>query len=350
MAKIQTPSRSPSSLATLMATLAVPARNAKALLDHAQASGIDPSELLIGTELDEAALMTPGGRISYADHITLHRNLLQHPLPDDFAFSGPGFSIATYGMLGYAMMSSATLNQAIQIAVKYYRTAGPLCGLFFDWHADGLSITAENTFDLDTPLLRLVIEEIFSTFPALLRLLVGREVPARHIDFSYPAPAHLPRYRQTFNCPLRFEQPVCRFEVDASALALPLVQADADSVVLFEQSCRELLAQIDRDDSLTNRVRHFLLASPGNLVNADQAARHFQMGTRTLRRRLAAEQTSYQAVLDEVRCRIAIDYLRTTALSTQEIAELLGFSEATNFRRAFLRWTQRTPASYRVRG
>ena len=46
--------------------------------------------------------------------------------------------------------------------------------------------------------------------------------------------------------------------------------------------------------------------------------------------------------------RIPVDYLRTTALTTQEIAELLGFTEATNFRRAFLRWNQCTPASYRA--
>ncbi len=114
-----TPSLSRSKRQALEASLAVPARNAKAMLDQAQGLGIDPVELLAGTELDDAALTTPGGRISYADHITLHRNLLQHPLPADFAFGGPGFSIASYGMLGYAMMSSATLARAIQIAVKY---------------------------------------------------------------------------------------------------------------------------------------------------------------------------------------------------------------------------------------
>lgn len=329
--------------------LAVPARNAKTLLDQVRGLGFDAAPLLAETELDETALAIPGARISYRDHIAVHRAALRLDLPHDFAFGGPDFSIASYGMLGYAMMSSATLQQAIQIAVKYYRTAGPLCGLYFDWHGDGLSITAENAFDLEPRLFRFVIEEIFSTFPALLNLLVGRPVPPREVDFSYPQPSHLARYQQTFRCLLRFDQPVSRFELGNDALTLPLVQADADSAVLFERSCRELLAEIDRDDTLTNRIRHFLLASPGNLVGAERAAAHFRMGTRTLRRRLAAEQTSYQAILDEVRCRIAIDYLRSTTLSTQEIAELLGFTEATNFRRAFIRWTERTPASYRVR-
>ena len=84
MANISTRGRSNLELATL----AVPARNAKMLLEQAQALGIDPSELLAGTEIDEATLATPGGRISYGDHITLHRNLLRHSVPEDFAFGG----------------------------------------------------------------------------------------------------------------------------------------------------------------------------------------------------------------------------------------------------------------------
>jgi AraC-like DNA-binding protein len=83
------------------------------------------------------------------------------------------------------------------------------------------------------------------------------------------------------------------------------------------------------------------------LPDAAAAAAKMRLGERTLRRRLADEGTTFQSILDEVRCHIATDYLVTTHLSTQEIAELLGFSEATNFRRAFMRWTQRSPTSYR---
>jgi AraC-like DNA-binding protein len=135
--------------------------------------------------------------------------------------------------------------------------------------------------------------------------------------------------------------------LDTASLALPLAQADADSAVMFERSCRELLNEIERHDSLANELRHLLLSSPGNLPDAATAAAKMRLGERTLRRRLADEGTTFQAILDEVRCRIATDYLVSTHLSTQEIAELLGFSEATNFRRAFLRWTQRSPTSYR---
>lgn len=144
-----------------------------------------------------------------------------------------------------------------------------------------------------------------------------------------------------------FDAPRTRFVLDAATLALPLLHPDADSAVMFERSCREMLAEIERHESLANELRHLLLSSPGKLPDAAGAAAKMRLGERTLRRRLADEGTTFQAILDEVRCHIATDYLATTHLSTQEIAELLGFSEATNFRRAFMRWTQRSPTSYR---
>ena len=205
----------------------------------------------------------------------------------------------------------------------------------------------QNVFDLGMPLRRLATEDLFTSFTPLLALLVGRPIDPDFVELGYPEPPHAARYAQTFNCPVRFDAPVSRFVLGGAALSMPLVSADADSAVLFERSCRELLSEIERHASLTNELRQLLLASPGKLPDAAAVAARLHIGERTLRRRLAAERTSYQQVLDEVRSRIAIDYLTTTHLSTQEIATLLGFSEATNFRRAFMRWTRRTPSSYR---
>jgi len=254
-------------------------------------------------------------------------------------------------MLGYAMMSSDTLRKALQIALKYYRTSGPLCDFSFDFGseegAQEVLIQADDVFDLGDELLRLVIEDLFSGFPPLLKMLVGRDLPLLRVEFSYPQPAHLADYQQRFKCPLIFNAATNRFVLSKQYLDLPLVQADADAALMFEESCRNLLHEIEDHDSLSNRIRKVLLSSPGNLMSADEMAENLHIGTRTLRRRLAREQASYQKLLDEVRGRIAIDYLKTTTLSSQQIAELLGYTEATNFRRAFVRWTGCSPGRYR---
>jgi AraC-like DNA-binding protein len=71
------------------------------------------------------------------------------------------------------------------------------------------------------------------------------------------------------------------------------------------------------------------------------------MSARTLRRHLKAAQTSYRKVLNEVQEALAIDYLRRTDISVDEIAYLLGYSDTSNFRHAFKQWTGKTPSSYR---
>src|SRR5574337_1753565 len=95
---------------------AVPVRNAKAMLEAARRIGVASDALLTGTGLCDHQLRTPGARISYRTFLILYRNLLARPLPADFGFARQPVSIASYGMLGYAMMSCATLDQAIRIA------------------------------------------------------------------------------------------------------------------------------------------------------------------------------------------------------------------------------------------
>src|SRR5580765_2766214 len=105
---------------------AVPVRAAKSMIESAKRFGIAPSALLTDTGLHLDRLAIPAGRISYRCYLKMYRNLVAYPLPPDYGFGREPFSIASYGMLGYAMMSSATLKQAILIALRYYRTAGPL--------------------------------------------------------------------------------------------------------------------------------------------------------------------------------------------------------------------------------
>jgi AraC-like DNA-binding protein len=71
------------------------------------------------------------------------------------------------------------------------------------------------------------------------------------------------------------------------------------------------------------------------------------MYTRALRRKLEAEGTSYRELLAEVRMRLAIEYLRKTSMTSEEIASRLGYSDAANFRHAFIRWTGKSPSDFR---
>ena len=65
-----------------------------------------------------------------------------------------------------------------------------------------------------------------------------------------------------------------------------------------------------------------------------------------MQRRLRREGTTYQSLLDSTRRDLALDYLRQGRHSLADITFLLGFTDQSNFTRAFRRWTGKTPRQY----
>jgi len=93
-------------------------------------------------------------------------------------------------------------------------------------------------------------------------------------------------------------------------------------------------------------VTETLEDSPG----IEDIANRLSMSSRTLRRRLAEFDVSYQEILQDVRRQIAIAYLRDTQMTIDDIAARVGFAESANFRQAFKRWTGNPPSHYRGSG
>jgi AraC-like DNA-binding protein len=93
-----------------------------------------------------------------------------------------------------------------------------------------------------------------------------------------------------------------------------------------------------------NAIAPFL---PHGKPKASTIAHELKVSQRTLARRLAEEQTSFAAVLDEMRCALAVRYLEDPELSISQIAWLLGFQEVAAFTHAFRRWTGKVPSMVR---
>jgi AraC-like DNA-binding protein len=85
---------------------------------------------------------------------------------------------------------------------------------------------------------------------------------------------------------------------------------------------------------------------PLGSLTADTVAAQFSMSSRTLRRHLQQEATSYQEILDDVRAELARHYLTKEKRGIDEVAFLLGFSDPSAFTKAFRRWTRQTPADF----
>ena len=112
--------------------------------------------------------------------------------------------------------------------------------------------------------------------------------------------------------------------------------------------CQQFLTDMTHVGGVASQVRRALLEkSPRQFLTTEAMATELGMQVRTLRRRLEAEGTTYRELLAGVRKLLAIEYLRKTRMTTVEVASRLGYSDVSNFRNAFSRWTGHTPQYYR---
>jgi AraC-like DNA-binding protein len=174
--------------------------------------------------------------------------------------------------------------------------------------------------------------------------LIGRRIPLRRVDFTYPEPAHGGEYHLIFGCPLRFEAPVTALRFDARFLRMPVVQDEAALRRYLRGSPAELLSRRDYGADTASRVRRML----GNGAGLPDVASRLGVSAPTLRRKLAAEGTSFREVREQLLRDQAVASLVRGGESVEELALRLGFSEASSFHRAFKRWTGSSPGAYRA--
>ena len=117
--------------------------------------------------------------------------------------------------------------------------------------------------------------------------------------------------------------------------------------LLCEQQCDIIAHEQGDEGNVVYRVQRVLLNQPGHFPGLEDVARKLNMSTRTLRRHLDNERSSFREIVSHLRMAIAAKYLKNTRMPLQSIAALLGYSDAANFHRAFKKSYGDTPESFR---
>jgi AraC-like DNA-binding protein len=355
----QSPSRS------LQDKLYVPYKLAS-LVDAAADQDIDAAQVLAGTGVKLRQLRDPDHRTSIAQLLRAAGNVLDAGAEPRIAFSAGGrMNISSYGMYGYALLCCATLRHVTELAVKYHGLATPVQRLSFHEEAHEGVWTLEDGVGLepDSPLYRFFVEFQFAVHKRLGTDLLGPIYRIARVRTRYAAPREpggRAAYREHLQCPVEFSQPANELRFERRLLDEHPTYRNAITVKMVSGLCECLLDEIgqartghaDGDGELAApgiaaQVARLLVEEPGRFDDMETIAARMNITSRTLRRWLQAEGTSFLAVLADVRCALAKQYLRTTRMTTEDIAEALGFSDAANFRHAFRRWTGRRPGEFR---
>jgi len=167
------------------------------------------------------------------------------------------------------------------------------------------------------------------------------------VELPYPEPEHADLYREVFGKDVHFDCPRGRISFHRELMNTPLPSSNTALRSLYDAECARLLADLEEEDSVAERTLRLLRKLEGQYPQMPQIAGMLNLSPRTYRRRLDEEQQSFQGLLDRVRAEHATRYLQNTRLPLSSIAYMVGFNDASNFRRAYLKWTGQTPTDVR---
>ena len=329
--------------------LALPAYYVRQIANEIQSMGVDLGYWLRLSGLDEVQLADPKLHMSYAtfqrlflDAVTMARE------PALGLFVGERLVGSTHGIVGYAMLNSGTLREALGLLQHYMPLRMPLVALSMHSHRTEMHVCVTGTCPLDE-LERTLLEAVILSVKNLVDTSSMGVADVQYVAFPFAAPRYANLARQFFRCEVRYAQGWAGFALPASTLDMPLRLADPAAFQEAARICQQELDKLSASDSTASRVRRLLLEKQTGFPSLEVTARHFHITPRTLHRRLEEECTSFRELLEEVRHTLAVEHLRSGGFSIDEIAYTLGYSDTANFRRAFRRWESVSPAAYRAR-
>jgi len=325
----------------------VPTHYLNSLISFAEAHGACRQELLKEAAVSQEALEDPEARIEYEQFkLLIQRAVARSGNPALGIRLASQLPVTTHGLLGYAAMSSETLEEALSFVTRFVQTRMPL-------------LVAELSVERRTATLRIeeavvlgeiratILESAVGAINTIARFVTHGEFECKELRFPYEEPDYVEEYRKTFGCPVAFGAEAMEMCFAARLLKTRLPLADEAAKKLAARRCEEELAAIESSDDLEQRIRVRLLKMDRLNPSLDHLAKSLGLSPRTLRRRLRNAGTSYQAIVKSVRKELAVQYLRTTRWSIYQIADRLGYNDQSNFGRAFKSWSGQSPQEFR---
>ena len=251
-----------------------------------------------------------------------------------------------FGLVGYLASSCASIGEALEQGSRYTALIVQRNETRFSIEGDVVSLSwpAQRSKD------RQLADEVgVGVIVAMLRLVIGGEFALSRVDFIAPAPADVDHYRRYFGCAVHFDQPVTRLCFSRHYLDVPLPGSDPALRALLDEQAKAKLQQLTTPTDELQRLRDQL----AQLIRQEKTrlrdlAELNCMSTRALQRHLRERGSSFQALLDETRFRLARDYLADSQLDLTAVANRLGYSEHSSFTRAFQQWADCTPRQWRL--
>lgn len=328
---------------------AVPVMYALLILDVARACGAVPADVLARAGIPAALVDDPAGRLSANQAATLLLSAIKVTGEPGFGYEiGLRNTASSHGIMGYGLLSSSTIRGAIELGVEYLSLLLPMLTMELREEDGVASILVTETVPLrDTR--RVVFDFFLVGLARLGPVLSEHRASLDDVEmwFDDEERSYFAHYRDRLPR-ARFGMGSNQIRFPAAHLSLGPGTANPITAKMVEEQCRRELEELGLAGDFVEQVRALLMTGPRSF-NLESAAQSLHLSARTLRRRLNEHGTTFQQLVGVIRRAESTRLLRTTSLSLDQLAERLGYSDSSNFSRAFQKWTGMTPGSFRTR-
>jgi AraC-like DNA-binding protein len=321
-----------------------------AVFDALVNQGASAEEILRGADIRSEEVHSPKTRISLGQLMTTYQNAIQLSADRHLPYRiGTTIHVSTYGMYGYAMLCCPDFRKAMDFAMSYHALAAPLATIEFREEGGRATWSIEPILHsvADRRLYRFIAELQIGIHISLMRDIMGTAFAPQEVCLSYPPADDFGITEELVGCSVRFAQPANRIVFKSEWLDQSATLGNQTTYPTILAMCDELLEDLNLRVGPAGKIRAILLRDIGNPPTFDAAAKLLDVNARSLRRQLRQQGMSFRGLRDELRAQLALKYLRSTDLANEDIAFALGFSDAANFRRAFHRWTNKSPSEVR---
>lgn len=310
------------------------------LLLVAEERRVDLRPALEQVGLDAVVMRSADLRVSYRQGSAVVRRALELTGDEHLGMSvGAAQHLTAWGLLGFAVMASETLADAIETGVRYQNLSGAMVVWSCGMQSDAFVLRAQLPDPALDPAVGLfLLEEALTSVITVGRLAVGPSLAPRLVELALPRPAGANPYPGFFGCPVRFDAPVSQLVLDERWARFRMPARDpvalASSLDLLDALTASRRDQQELLEVLEVSVAQWLPDIPSFTEQAHRLA----LGERTLRRRLTECGTTYQSLVEGVRRERVEQLLPRPELTVREIARRAGFSDERALRRAVRRW------------
>ncbi|MEA1080818.1 AraC family transcriptional regulator [Marinobacter qingdaonensis] len=257
---------------------------------------------------------------------------------------GLQMKVSCHGVIGQAAMVARTLGEALDIAIAYFKMPSSDLELCLDSQGDEVRLALVER-DGRYQLGEVGAMFLLTGFAAMAEALTGSKLRGRGV-VRFAKPSYMSRFDHLMAGPLTFNGGFNGFIFDRSILDSRLVMSDPVAARVAREQCKEELGRLGGGRSLAQQVRDLVFDEEMGFASIEEVAAKLHVTPRTLQRRLRAEGAVFRELVESIRQQHARRLLALGQKSIGQVSDLLGYSDVTNFSRAFRRWTGRSPREY----